>query len=248
MITEEIEVQDHVSDYYSNLRYKNKHSVIYHESLVSIVISLIEKNGLILDNGCGIGDLSAYHISNNIVGMDISEGMLNKAKARMDLIVRGNTEKLPFRTGTFSTVICRSLLHHVKNKKHAISEMARVLQKDGELILVEPIKTVISKIPRKLMKGSDHFSSLHGDFKKEELIRLLGNSFNLEKCVHVGYIAYPLLGFPDIVFAQKYIPFKDQSVPILLKIDKFLSKLPIINQQSWGIILRLTKNEIDRNY
>ncbi|UCG68644.1 MAG: class I SAM-dependent methyltransferase [Thermoplasmata archaeon] len=241
MISEEIDLQDFVSEYYANVRYKNKYSLMYHEALLSVAISLIKNDGLILDNGCGVGNLFEHSPNKNIIGIDISEGMLNKAKSRMVYVVRGDTEKLPFKNLSFDSVICKALLHHVHNKEVAIREMERVLRDGGELIVVEPIKTILSAMPRKMVKESKHFSTIHSNFKRDELIKLFGDRFDIKSVIYNGYIAHPLLGFPDVIDLHKYIPFKDHSVPILMRIDNFISKLPIINKQSWTIILRLTK-------
>jgi ubiquinone/menaquinone biosynthesis C-methylase UbiE len=242
MQSREIEVQDRVSEYYEHVRYRNKYSTMYHHGLISIVISMIENDGRILDNGCGIGDLILQFPNKDIIGLDISNGMLEKAKTRMKYITRGDSESLPFRAESFDTIVCRSLLHHVKNKQRTISEMNRVLNHKGELIILEPIQSLLSLMPRNVIKESEHFSSQHGDFKEKELFDLLKKNFKMDRIINVGYIAYPLVGFPDIMNLNKYIPFKSCTIPLLMKFDEVLSKLPIINKQSWGIIARFTKN------
>ena len=53
---------------------------------------------LILDVGCG-AEFLAQHIRGEIVGVDLSEGMLKLAKKRCYGCVRSDAESLPFRDG-----------------------------------------------------------------------------------------------------------------------------------------------------
>jgi SAM-dependent methyltransferase len=50
--------------------------------------------------------------------------------------LRGVCENLPYRSGVFDVVICKTVLEHVKDIKACISEMKRVLG-DGGLIYIE---------------------------------------------------------------------------------------------------------------
>lgn len=58
MYKEEIEIQDRVSKDYENIRYKKSYSIAYQNSWFEEMISLIERKGMVLDNGCGIGSSS----------------------------------------------------------------------------------------------------------------------------------------------------------------------------------------------
>jgi ubiquinone/menaquinone biosynthesis C-methylase UbiE len=239
----EIQVQDNVSEDYEHIRYVNAYSVMYQNSWFKTMTLLIDQKGLILDNGCGIGNLVELLPKNDIIGLDISKGMLTKAKERMNTLVNGDSQRLPFKDETFDVIVCRSLLHHLPNPKEGVSEMYRALKKSGEVIISEPIQSILSKIPRKLVKGSKHFSEIHKDFKKIELISIISDKFRIEEIRHVGYIAYPLLGFPDVVDLFRYFPFKKQVASFLIDFDRLLSTIPLINTQSWGIIIKASKRE-----
>ena len=241
LVCKEIDVQDDVSEDYDHIRYMKEYSVMYQYSLFKTMISLIGAKGLILDNGCGTGTLMEFLPTNDIVGFDISSGMLNKAKKRMNIFVRGDSQRLPFKDETFNIIVCRALLHHLPDTKEGVTEMQRVLKKNGEVVILEPIQSVLSIIPRTLIKGSEHFSEIHKDFKKKELINIIQNKFCIEKIRHFGYIAYPLLGFPDVVDCFRYFPFKKQVASFLVDIDQLLQRIPMINTQSWGIIIKASK-------
>ena len=240
---DEVKVQDRVSKDYEEVRYAEQYSIRYQESWFRLMLSLIDKDGLILDNGCGIGNLVEFLPKNEIIGLDISRGMLTKAKERMNTLVNGYSQRLPFKDETFDVIVCRALLHHLPNPKEGVTEMYRVLKKNGEVIISEPIQSVLSNMPRKLVKGSEHFSEIHKDFKKMELINIIQDKFCIEEIRHFGYIAYPLLGFPDVVDLFRYFPFKKRVASFLIDIDRLLSTIPLINTQSWGIFIKALKRK-----
>jgi SAM-dependent methyltransferase len=45
---------------------------------------------------------------------------------------------LPFRSNTFDTVLCTSVLEHVDNAEYAIAEISRVLKPGGRLLITVP--------------------------------------------------------------------------------------------------------------
>ena len=238
---EEIDVQDAVSDDYEDTRYSKSYSISYQKNWFKQIEKFVAKEGLVLDNGCGIGNFANLLSNKNIIGLDISSGMLNKATKRMDFLINGDSQNLPFKDEIFDTVICRGLLHHVPNKEKAVGECFRVLKDGGNLVVAEPIKSSLSLLPRKLIKKSEHFSSTHMDFEKKELTQMISNKFKINKIKHFGYVAYPLLGFPDIVDIYKHVPLKKIITPTLICTDSIISKIPLINTQSWGVLINAKK-------
>ena len=241
----EIAVQDAVSEDYETIRYIKDYSRLYQNLWYDDMISLITPKGLILDNGCGIGYLAEFLPTDNMVGFDISTGMLDKAKSRMNKLVRGDSQQLPFKDETFDVIFCRSLLHHLPDPCEGVYEMDRVLKKDGELIVSEPIQSVLSNIPRKLVKGGGHFSEVHKDFKVRTLIEMLRERFVIEDVKYFGYLAYPVLGFPDVVDPLRYLPFKKGIASLLIHVDQHISRIPILKTQSWGITVKAAKREVE---
>ena len=142
---------------------------------------------------------------------------------------------------TFDVIVCRSLLHHLPEPEDGIGEMNRVLKSGGEVIFAEPIESVISYIPRKFSKKEEHFSEVHKDFKRKDLLSLIEKDFTIEHIQHFGYIAYPVLGFPDIVDPLKKMPFQNAISTFLITLDNLLGKIPFFNRQSWGIIVKARK-------
>jgi ubiquinone/menaquinone biosynthesis C-methylase UbiE len=238
---DEIEIQDLVSDNYEECRYQIWYSYLYHRHWTANMLSLCNTSGRILDNGCGTGILFELLPDADIVGLDISGGMIEKAKRRSTKVVLGDSQTLPFRDGKFDLIFNRSLLHHVPDPQKAISEMARVLRPKGEAVFVETNKSLISTVPRKLAGRTDHFSDEHKNFSRHELIDMLSSEFEIRKVTYFGYIAYPLLGFPDLIDVFRYFPAKRIFVKLLILADNMISMIPLINTQSWGILIHGVK-------
>ena len=241
ILAQEIAAQNAASESYETIRYQKDYSLIYQNSWFREMVSFISQDGSVLDNGCGVGHLAEFLPTDNKVGFDISSEMLIKAGERLPHVVRGNSQHLPFGSETFDIIFCRALLHHLQDPQAGIDEMSRVLKKGGEIIIAEPIKSVLSTLPRKLVKGKSQFSDLHKDFERNQLIEIVRRKFSIEEIRHFGYIAYPVLGFPDVVDPFKYVPFKKSTASFLISLDKFMSRVPILSRQSWGIIIKAVK-------
>jgi ubiquinone/menaquinone biosynthesis C-methylase UbiE len=91
----------------------------------------------ILDVGTGTGFLALIlaELGHEVVGLDLSEGMLRvarkKAKQR-GLKIQfklGDAENLPFKDESFDAVICRHLIWTLPNPKRALEEWARVARR-----------------------------------------------------------------------------------------------------------------------
>jgi ubiquinone/menaquinone biosynthesis C-methylase UbiE len=243
LLSREIQVQDSVSEDYESVRHAKEYSLLYQNIWNQELVSLISNSGRILDNGCGIGHLSQFLPEKDLVGFDISGGMLKKAKNRMQYLIRGDSQLLPFKDEIFDVIVCRSLLHHLPDPTAGIHEMERVLKSNGEIIFAEPIESLLSSLPRHLVARSDHFSEVHKDFRREEFIELVEEKFFITEVRHFGYIAYPLIGFPDIVDPLRIIPFKKGISSFLISIDRIIAKMPIVQHQSWGIMVKAIKKE-----
>jgi ubiquinone/menaquinone biosynthesis C-methylase UbiE len=87
-------------------------------------------HGRTLDVGCGTG----FHLPlvEDVVGMDISEGMLSKASGK--LVIQAGGEHIPFRSEAFDCVMCMFSVLNVCDYRRTISEMGRVLKPGGILI------------------------------------------------------------------------------------------------------------------
>ncbi|MDO4728722.1 MAG: bifunctional demethylmenaquinone methyltransferase/2-methoxy-6-polyprenyl-1,4-benzoquinol methylase UbiE [Bacteroidota bacterium] len=114
------------------------------------VVALVEKNHpqRILDVATGTADLAIMlgeNIKANIVGVDISEGMLNvgrrkiAAKSFSDRIqlLNADSEKLPFENDSFDAITVAYGIRNFENLEVGLAEMLRVLKPKGKLVILE---------------------------------------------------------------------------------------------------------------
>ncbi|HLC44235.1 MAG: hypothetical protein A2722_02855 [Candidatus Doudnabacteria bacterium RIFCSPHIGHO2_01_FULL_50_11] len=234
----EKETQDYAADFYEDIRYRLPASRQYYDWFFHKLFACARPYGRILDNGCGNGIVGEYLCGADIVGIDLSPRMAEYARKRLPRVEVGDSQHLPFPDGSFDTVVSLSLLHHLSDPKQGIAEVARILKPGGLAIFEDVVKTALSVVPRYFLnRKSSHFSHEHKNFFKSELLRLISTFFQVEHIHHYGYLGYPLLGFPDIINFQKYIPTKKLLIPALLAFDDFVEKIPFIRTQSWNIIV-----------
>jgi phosphatidylethanolamine/phosphatidyl-N-methylethanolamine N-methyltransferase len=104
--------------------------------------------GRILEVGVGTGiSLPDYSSRYRIVGVDISEAMLMKARDRVsqmglqhvEAIEVMDAEKLNFPDDSFDVVVAQYVVTAVPNPEAALDEFARVLKPGGEIILLSRV-------------------------------------------------------------------------------------------------------------
>jgi ubiquinone/menaquinone biosynthesis C-methylase UbiE len=100
-------------------------------------------NGRVLDLGCGTGrNLPLYGASVRPVGLDPCIETLQAARRRSPgvPIVLGTAEQLPFRSGTFDTVVSGLVFCSVAQPPRAFVEVRRVLAAGGTLRMLEHVR------------------------------------------------------------------------------------------------------------
>lgn len=106
---------------------------------------LPDKEIKILDYGCGTGDFIG-NLQNkkwSITGIEVDQERLacaRKAYPHLKLYEMKVGQRLPFKTNTFDVVTLFHVLEHVDSEKEALSEIHRVLKKNGILYLASPYK------------------------------------------------------------------------------------------------------------
>lgn len=234
--TSETMVQDYTSNWYRR-RYSGN-GFLYHARIVTEMLDGVRmsdrRSDKVLDAGCGIGFVSQLYPNFDIIGVDISDGMLRQNPFNY---VKAPVENLPFESNTFDVVIARSLLHHLEDPMAGINEMYRVLKPGGKFVCWDPNHGFLYELVRHLFQRTERFSHLHKSFNDKELIDMLENVFTVTEVRYIGYIAYPILGFPDIVNFR---------VPIglgkfVIAIDDLISK-SWFKRFSWSIMMKGVKD------
>ncbi len=242
-LAEEIAVQDRVAIEYEQKRYNNPYSNRYHRWWTKEMLKGIDLSGTrrILDNGCGVGLLDGFIAQEKLIGFDISSEMLANASDHVPNLVLGNSQVQPFADHSFDLVVCRSLLHHLQKPEKAIEEISRILTQGGLLTLADTNTSLLSYLPRIIAKHGEHFSEDHANMSLSKIKMILDPYFTITDIRYFGYIAYPLIGFPDLVKVFQYFPFKNLSYKLLMGLDELLAHTPLLKTQSWGIIVKAIK-------
>ena len=121
---------------------------IFFEHKVDWLLRTLSPSGRLLDFGCGEGAfLRALRQSGaplELVGCDISDGMLATARQRWDAdpvppLYAISPDGLPFADGEFDLVTVICVLHHIKPDKRApiVRDLVRVVRPGGMLIVFE---------------------------------------------------------------------------------------------------------------
>jgi phosphatidylethanolamine/phosphatidyl-N-methylethanolamine N-methyltransferase len=104
--------------------------------------------GRILEVGVGTGiSLSSYSRQNRVIGIDLSEAMLRKARRRVADLGLTNVEELEvmdaehlsFPDASFDVVVASYVISTVPNPEAALDECARMLRPGGEMIVLSRI-------------------------------------------------------------------------------------------------------------
>ncbi|MFA4960483.1 MAG: methyltransferase domain-containing protein [Candidatus Pacearchaeota archaeon] len=121
---------------------------------------LKNKNGKILDDGCGSGRNFVNHENIEWYGTDFSRKMLKYAKENAEKknmnvkLFEADSVNLPFDDNFFDSVIYAAVLHCIdsdEKRKKSIEEIYRVLKKGGEAL----ISSWGKKSPRLKTKGKE---------------------------------------------------------------------------------------------
>jgi len=94
---------------------------------------------VVADIGAGTGVIAGALIDDDldVVGVDISMGMISRASARLPgAVVLADGEALPFRRGSMTTALFVWSLHHIGDPVSALDEARRTISRGGRVIVV----------------------------------------------------------------------------------------------------------------
>ena len=96
----------------------------------------------VLEIGCSTGYLTRRFLdrAERMFGFDLNEPALRTAKRRHPRVAHacGNVERLPFKDGTFDTIVMLEVIEHTGSDAAAMAEIRRVLKAGGVLVLSTP--------------------------------------------------------------------------------------------------------------
>ncbi|MFT6698540.1 MAG: demethylmenaquinone methyltransferase/2-methoxy-6-polyprenyl-1,4-benzoquinol methylase [Porticoccaceae bacterium] len=160
------------------------------------VVEIIGKNKpkQILDIATGTGDLVLMMASLNpdrIVGLDISAGMLEVGKRKIEKaklsdkieMIVGDSEEMPFNENTFDAITVSFGVRNFANLDKGIKEIARVLKPTGVLVILETSNP--TKFPFK--QGYKFYTNF--------ILPIIGKIFSKDKVAY-SYLSESANSFP----------------------------------------------------
>ncbi len=183
----------------------------WRKKAVKILKPLQPKN--ILDIATGTGDFALEALSlkpEKIIGLDISQGMLDVGKEKMKKrgvektieMVLGDSENLPFEDNSFDAITVAFGVRNFENLEKGLKEMNRVLKPGGKAVIIEfskpkkfPFKQVynfyftaiLPKLGRLISKDSSAYTYLPESVQAfpegDKFLSILKNTgFSESKC------------------------------------------------------------------
>ena len=111
----------------------------YHDLIDDLELDFLARyaaGGTVLEVGCGTGLLLERmgRFARQASGIDLSEGMLARARARGREVVEGSATALPFADDRFDVACSFKVLAHVREVGRALREMLRVVRPGGTVV------------------------------------------------------------------------------------------------------------------
>ncbi|WP_457618768.1 bifunctional demethylmenaquinone methyltransferase/2-methoxy-6-polyprenyl-1,4-benzoquinol methylase UbiE [Lutibacter sp.] len=160
------------------------------------VVEIIGKTNpnSILDIATGTGDLAinlTQTKASKIIGLDISEGMLEVGRKKIRKLnldntiemVFGDSEKIPFKENSFDAITVAFGVRNFEKLEKGLSEIHRVLKTGGTFVVLET--SVPTKTP---YKQGYHFYST-------KILPLIGKLFSKDKSAY-KYLSDSAASFP----------------------------------------------------
>lgn len=112
----------------------------YHDLVDDLEIEFLQRFATdrdVLEVGCGTGLLleRMTRFARSAKGIDLSAGMLEKARERGLDVTLGSATELPFADSSFDVACSFKVLPHVRDIDKALAEMTRVVRPGGTLII-----------------------------------------------------------------------------------------------------------------
>jgi demethylmenaquinone methyltransferase/2-methoxy-6-polyprenyl-1,4-benzoquinol methylase len=161
------------------------------------VAAAVRPGDRVLDVCCGTGDLAiaALPVADEVVGLDFSEAMLERARRKAPAVewVRGDALALPFGDGSFDAVMVGFGVRNVDDLERGLAELRRVLRRGGRVGILEITRPhgilapfyrlwfdVLIPLAGKLLPGGSAYTYLPASVKRfpgpEELAAMLGRA------------------------------------------------------------------------
>lgn len=185
--------------------------IIWRKKAVKILKKSCPKK--VLDIACGTGDFTIANLDSGaeeIIGLDISEGMVNvgiqkikrKGLSNKISLQVGDSEKINFEDGTFNGITVGFGVRNFENLEKGLAEMYRVLAPNGKVIILEFSK------PKKFPVKQLYF------FYFKYILPKIGRLISKDKTAYT-YLPDSVNAFPDgekFTDILKKVGFKETNI------------------------------------
>lgn len=209
---------------YADLGSKNKDSYSYPYHMLNNEHGFSKIKKTKFENVLGIGSAWGYEfepISDQIKNLTIIEPSDNLVNNKINNLIPNYVKPnsngtIAFKDDTFDLITSFGTLHHIPNVSYVISELIRVLKKDGYLLMREPIVTMGDwRYPRKGLTKNERGIPL--EFFEKEFSKHPVKVVSKEHCFTLASFLQRNLGF---LFKRQIFSYK-----IYIKIDNIISNL-----------------------
>lgn len=202
------------------------------------------RDEIFLDYACGNGGIAikaAKYGATLAIGIDISHVSIENAKRAAEkegvsentCFIQADAENTMLPDNSIDTVICSGMLHHL-DLSYAFPELRRILRPGGRILGVEALDyNPAIKLYRHLTP------QMRTDWEKNHILSLRDLRF-AERFFKVGKVKY----WHILSILAPYMPF---ALPILNRVDHFLTRMPLVKFMAWIFTFELIKQATKEN-
>lgn len=190
--------------------------------------------GKVFDVGTAGGAFlkAAFEMGWNVSGCEPNQAMCRFVKEKYDYNINcGTLFECNLEADAFDMVTLWDVLEHVPNPIEVLKECARILKKDGIIVINNPDRT--SWIARILGRKWPFLSTVHIYYFNKQTLSIYANRVNMEiievrpfyQYLKVGYIlsrAEGIIGMPAQLASKAVNIFKFQKIPIPYFLGQYL--------------------------
>ena len=164
------------------------------------------KGGHVLDIGCGDSPYYHKYINGKLLCFDLRKTKISN--------VVGNANSLPFKSGSFDSVISINSFYYFENPFDSCNEISRVLKKNGRFFLVMPFIYPIHDAP------DDKYR-----FTEYGIKTLLKDKFTIKELKTIGGIFnFKAVFFHSLIKGLRFVfpkPLRFVSIPLIILLYPF---------------------------
>ena len=234
------------------LRYSVDYAQYYHDWYNELLLDLLDPGPAlrVLDCGCGTGVFlpALQRRVPGAIGLDLCLENLQVARglAAGAALVVADIGALPLAPASLDQIVCRGVLHRLPDPAIGLRQLFAILKEGGDLVISEPIGdsralALLRGAARAagahpFPEGGVQYPTAHGWLAAGE-----GAGFCAVRWMRLGYLAFPLLGFPEAIPLFRGVPGRMTLAKTLIRVDRALARVPYLKGWSWQAIFHFRK-------